>query len=78
MKKARTIIIPAKLDETATVVAQAYGVTDRYVRMVAVGGYIPKGKNALEKAEQIKYLYNMYKAGKKTLIQQIQERIKIA
>ena len=77
MKKTRIITIPAKLDETSTVVAQVYKVTDRYVRMI-VNGHQPKGIKAQQKAAKIKELYDAYKKGKQNLIRSIESLVKVA
>lgn len=78
MKKLSAIKIPAKLDETAAVVAQLLNVTDSYVRKVVNGGYMPKGEAGKKKAEQIKSLYKQYKTGKTAFIQSIENLIKVA
>ena len=78
MKKSNSIIIPAKLDETSTVIAQLHNVSDRYVRKLINEGYMPKSKVAKQKALNIIKSYNSYKNKKTALVKSVEKLIKVA
>lgn len=65
-------------DESASLIAELFGVTDSYVRKVAAGTFFPKKEAAQKKAVAIKQAYDQYVSGKTNLIKSIEKTVKVA